>query len=146
MEERKRVWLSIKGSTCGDQAVPDITEFLTEGDFYREQDTSCFSYEETEVLGMEGTTTTVKVDDGKVSVIRLGSVNSLMEFEEGKRNVTLYSTPYGDFSMGVVTRGVQVAYDDRRAPVRVKVDYNLEIKGLASSSNTIDIQVRDWRA
>ncbi|MEF9918307.1 MAG: DUF1934 domain-containing protein [Eubacterium sp.] len=142
-EDKKKVWLSITG-IVSDNNNEDKMEFLTEGDLYHERSTSCFTYAESEVSGMEGTTTTVKVENGKVSVIRLGSVNSIMEFEEGKRNVTLYSTPYGDVAMGIFTKGVNVDYNDKADPTSVKVNYAIEVEGVSNSDNTLDIKITNY--
>lgn len=140
--EMKRVWLSITGIVSDDSRMGDRMEFSTEGKFYREQDIACLSYDESEVSGMEGTQTTVKFADEKVSVIRLGSVNSIMEFEPGKRNVTLYSTPYGNVSMGIVTKGINIDYDEGQEPVGIKVDYAIEVEGVPNSENRLDIKIR----
>ena len=139
--ERQKVWLSIKGNYGSEDIIGDDAVYLTEGQFYKEQDTSCLTYQESEMAGMGGTTTTVILDGDKVSVIRLGSVNSIMEFEQGKRNLTMYSTPYGDISMGIFTKQVDVVYDDTEKPVSVKVDYDLEIKGISNSNNVINIEI-----
>ncbi|MDD4690951.1 MULTISPECIES: DUF1934 domain-containing protein [Eubacterium] len=141
MPERQKVWLSIKGNYGSEDVVGDDAVFLTEGDYYREQGATCLSYEESEMAGMGGTTTTVRVNGDKVSVIRLGSVNSIMEFEQGKHNLTMYSTPYGDISMGIFTKEIDVVYNDQEAPVSVKVDYDLEIKGISNTSNRINIEI-----
>ena len=144
-DERKKVWLSITGIVSDHHRNEDKMEFSTEGDMYKEKNISCLTYKESEVSGMEGTTTTVKVEGGKISVIRLGSVNSLMEFEEGKRNVTLYSTPYGDIAMGIFTKGVNIAYNDRKDPVNVKVDYAIEVEGMTNTENTLDIKISNYK-
>ena len=141
--ETEKVWLSIKGTVAHNGEEADAMELMTEGDRSREAEAYCLSYDESEISGMEGTRTTVRVDDGKVSIIRLGSVNSMMEFESGKRSVTMYSTPEGDLTMGVTTRGIDIDYDDTSRPTRVRVNYNLDMKGIGESANTIDISVKN---
>lgn len=139
-EERKKVWLSISG-TVKNEEDKDTLEFLTEGDLYKESDGACVTYEESEVSGMEGTVTTVRVDEQKVSVIRLGTTNSIMEFESGKRNLTWYSTPYGDVTMGILTKDVLVNYNERKEPTKVMIDYNIEIEGITNSQNVLNIKI-----
>jgi uncharacterized beta-barrel protein YwiB (DUF1934 family) len=140
-EERKKVWLSISGTVKNEEEKKDTMEFLTEGQFYREPDRLCVTYSESEVSGMEGTTTTVCLDGHKVSVIRLGTTNSVMEFETGKRNTTWYSTPYGDVAMGILTKDVFVNYNDRSEPTKVMIDYNIEIEGVVNSENVLNINI-----
>lgn len=139
-EERKKVWLSISG-TVKNEDEKDTLEFLTEGQFYRESERLCVTYAESEVSGMEGTTTTVCVDGDKVSVIRLGTTNSVMEFETGKRKTTWYSTPYGDVTMGILTNDVFVNYNEAKEPVKVMIDYNIEIEGVVNSENVLNISI-----
>jgi len=182
-EERKKVWVSISGSVKNEEDKDNL-EFLTEGDLYKESDGACVTYEESEVSGMEGTVTTLRVDkqkvsvirlgttnsimefDGacvtyeesevsgmegtvttlrvdkqKVSVIRLGTTNSIMEFESGKRNLTWYSTPFGDVTMGILTKDVLVNYNDLKEPTKVMIDYNIEIEGITNSQNVLNIKI-----
>lgn len=141
----EKVWLSIKGTVAHDGEESDVMELLTEGIRSGKADSCSLAYDESEISGMEGTRTTVQVNGQKVSIIRLGSVNSLMEFESGKRSVTMYSTPEGDISMGITTRDIDIDYDESRRPSRVKVDYNIEMKGIGETDNTIDIQVKDLK-
>ncbi|MDO4288351.1 MAG: DUF1934 domain-containing protein [Eubacterium sp.] len=145
MTEAQKVWLSITG-TVRDKAsqMKDIMEFSTEGNVYREKNSTCVCYDESEISGVEGTTTTVRLEDGKISVIRMGVVNSIMEFEEGRRNVTLYSTPYGDITMGIFTKGVDVAYNEKRDPVKVRVKYSIDVEGVENSQNVLDIKIKNY--
>ncbi|HEY5537819.1 MAG TPA: DUF1934 domain-containing protein [Acetobacterium sp.] len=139
-EERKKVWVSISGSVKNEEDKDNL-EFLTEGDLYKESDGACVTYEESEVSGMEGTVTTLRVDKQKVSVIRLGTTNSIMEFESGKRNLTWYSTPFGDVTMGILTKDVLVNYNDLKEPTKVMIDYNIEIEGITNSQNVLNIKI-----
>ncbi len=143
--EVQKVWLSITGTVSDKESnVQDTMEFSTEGSVYRENDSTCVSYAESEISGMEGTTTTVRLEDGKISVIRLGVVNSIMEFEEGKRNVTMYSTPYGDITMGILTQGVDVAYNEKQDPINVRVKYAIDVEGVENSQNVLDIKIKSY--
>jgi uncharacterized beta-barrel protein YwiB (DUF1934 family) len=141
----RKVWLSIVGQSGDDPDHIDKMEFVTEGNIYREQGASCLTYDESDVSGMPGTKTTVKVakDEGKVSVIRLGSVNSIMEFEAGKRLQTMYKTPYGNIPMGVFTKGLQVDYDDQMEPVKINLDYAVDLEGFGDSDHSLNIEVKD---
>ena len=52
-------------------------------------------YEETEISGMKGTTTTLKIDEENFTLIRTGTTNTEMKFKKYARDLTLYNTPHG---------------------------------------------------
>lgn len=52
-------------------------------------------------------TTVRAVGDRLVSVIREGDFGGEMLFETGKRSATVYSTPYGELTMGMYTQCVE---------------------------------------
>lgn len=142
MSDKKKIWISIKGKTKQEDGPEDTVELITQGEMYKKSSSDYIIYNETEVSGLEGTTTTLKIDDGKVSIIRLGSTNSHMIFEKGRKNYNKYSTPYGDMSMMVYTEAINVDYNSENSPTNIFVDYNIEIQGLLSSKNTLNIEVK----
>ena len=99
------VIISIKGSQMTPDNGSEEMELVTAGRLVREgRDRYTISYEESELTGMEGTTTVVRVEGPRVTLVREGSVNSQMVFEEGCRHLSMYETPYGALSVGIKTR------------------------------------------
>ena len=95
----KKVIVSVKGqSGPGNEGR---MELITEGKLYKKESAFYISYKETGVTGMEGTTTTLKVEKDRVTLIRHGTVTSTFVFEEGKENISHYATEYGVFTVGV---------------------------------------------
>ena len=84
------VMLSIRGEQYFDGIDPDETELMTEGTMELAEDGIVLSYEESELTGMEGTTTTFEVKGPRVTLTRSGTVNSQMVFEEGRQHTSLY--------------------------------------------------------
>lgn len=142
MIDKKRIWLTIKGKTKQDNGAEDTVELVTEGEMYKKRTSDYIIYKESEVSGLDGTTTTLKIENGKVSIIRLGTTNSHMTFEKGRKNYNLYPTPYGDMSMIIYTKDININYNKENSPTNISVDYDIEIQGLMSSANVIDIQVK----
>lgn len=140
--EKKKIWLSITGTTKHQEGKDDVIELVTEGEMYKKSDSDYIIYNETEVSGMEGTTTTLEIDPHKMSIMRLGSTNSHMTFEKGKKNFNTYPTPYGDMMMSIYTRNLAVNYNSDDQPVDIHVDYNVEIQGLLETSNELNIHVK----
>ncbi len=85
------------------------------------------AYEESELTGLEGTKTTVKLDGKTVALIRTGTFPSHMLFAEDERHVGLYQTPVGS-EMAIAThtsRGAQHHRRGRRTPIII--DYTVEV-------------------
>ena len=108
MEEQK-VLLSVRGrQTYGDQE-PDTIELVTEGTMVFRDGGWDISYEETALTGMEGVTTTFRVEPGKVTLLRTGKPNSTMVFQENVAHDSLYQLEFGALLMTV--KATRVFYD-----------------------------------
>ena len=108
MEEQK-VLLSVRGrQTYGDQE-PDTIELVTEGTMVFRDGGWDISYEETALTGMEGVTTTFRVEPGKVTLLRKGKLNSTMVFQENVAHDSLYQLEFGALLMTV--KATRVFYD-----------------------------------
>ena len=73
-ENKLPVLLSIRGEQYFDGIDPDETELMTEGTMELADDGIVLSYEESELTGMEGTTTTFEVKGPRVTLTRSGTV------------------------------------------------------------------------
>lgn len=137
-----KVWLTIKGIADQEDSDNQDMELMTVGKAYDENGLQCISYEESEISGMKGTTTTVKFNPSRVSVIRLGEVNSIMEFEKGKTHAATYTTPFGEIDLDFVTDRVDIKYNEKKQPVHLKVNYSIKVDGMHNSDNSIDIKIK----
>ena len=117
----KEVVISIKGIQKYEGALPDVVELVTEGRLAREGDSYTLSYQESELTGLEGTLTTIQVDGGQVTLLRVGEFNSQLVFQEGRRHLSVYNTPYGAMSVGVHTRHLLAELSDQGGDI--EVDY-----------------------
>ena len=119
-------------------------EVVTPGSFSKKGDDFYAIYDETEISGMEGTTTTLKIADNKFSIIRMGSTNAEMEFQKSKSNVSLYDTPYGTLEVNINTRDLNINVDENGGEVYVR--YNLSISGMKAQSTTLNIKIKTQNA
>lgn len=137
----KNVIISVKGS----QKLPDQDisrlELITEGKYYRKGNAYYITYKESEVTGMEGTTTTLKVVDGIVTLMRFGAVNSQLIFEEGRKYISHYDTAYGAFTIGVFSNEVNIRMDDNGG--EIWVDYTIEIDNNKLGDNDFHMMVME---
>lgn len=135
------VVISIWGQECQDGTYSAPIELVTEGVLRQEQDTYVLSYQESEVTGMAGTLTTFQIAPQCVTLLRVGEYNSQMVFEEGRRHMSLYETPYGQLSFGIHTRKMRFAMDDKGG--EIEIGYNLEINHRLASTHDFHIRVRE---
>ena len=78
-----KVVLTITGSQRFGTDEPEKTSLVTEGTLEREGDILLLSYEESELTGMEGTTTVFRVEPARITLQRSGTLESQMVFELG---------------------------------------------------------------
>ena len=130
MEEN--VIISIKGSQLYEGQDPDVTELVTAGTLRREQEGYTIAYQETELTGLEGTTTKLRIEGPRVTLLRQGSVNSQMIFEVGRKHLSMYETPYGALAVGIETRRLKNTVDE--AGGDLEIDYAIEIDNLLASN------------
>ena len=137
----KDVIISIQGTQDYSGTDPDTMELVTEGKLAVQDGALCLSYEESELTGMEGTTTVFQVEPEKVTLLRLGSVQSEMVFEEGRRHMSLYSTPYGNMEIGVRARRLNSTLELTGG--RLEIDYDIEINHMLAGQSLFRIDVRE---
>jgi len=137
----KNVIISVKGSQVSNDHEPSVLELITEGEYYKEGETYYITYKESEVTGMNGTTTTLKVDNGTVTLMRCGTVNSQFIFQQGQKHLSYYDTNYGSFVIGIYTNQVNINVDDNGGEIRV--DYQLEIDNNKTGNNDFHMLIRE---
>ena len=99
------------------------------------------TYQESQLTGLEGTLTTFQIEPDRVTLLRVGEVNSQMVFEEGRRHLSMYDTPYGALSIGVNTR--RMRSDLSASGGSIEIDYAIEIDHALAGQNLFRIQVRE---
>ena len=63
-----------------------------------------------------------------------------MVFEEGRRHLSMYETPYGALSIGVNTRRMRSTVDE--AGGDLEIDYAIEIDNLVAGQNLFRMNVK----
>ena len=138
----KDVILSIRGQQIFDNGEPEVTELVTEGLLSCDGDDEyTLSYQESELTGLEGTLTTFQIEKGRVTLLREGQVNSQMVFEQGRRHLSMYNTPYGARSIGVNTRKMKV--DLGESGGEIEINYALEVDHAVAGENLFQISIRE---
>ena len=137
----KDVVISIKGTQRYDNNDPDVIELVTQGRLTRDGESYTLSYQESELTGLEGTLTTIQVDGGQVTLMRVGEFTSQMVFQEGRRHLSMYNTPYGAMAIGVNTRHLLAELNDQGGDI--EIDYSIEIDHALAGRSVFQIKIKE---
>lgn len=137
----KEVIISIKGMQKYENAEPDTIELVTGGRLERDGESFTLSYQESAVTGMDGTLTTFQIEPERVTLLRVGEYTSQMVFQEGRRHMSMYNTPYGAMTIGVNTRHLLAELDDKGGDI--EIDYAIEIDHAIAGRNIFQIKVKE---
>ncbi|MBQ4119593.1 MAG: DUF1934 domain-containing protein [Clostridia bacterium] len=138
----KDVIINIKTEqTVGDNT--DTIEFTTDGRFGIKDGSYFISYEESQLLEVEGeikTTLYIKPDNS-VIMQRNGAYSSRMVIEKGVRNNCFYVTPMGELSLGIFGEKVKSALSEKGGSIVMNytIDTNLQLL----SRNSVNISVKE---
>ena len=136
----------VKVSVSGVQfeIEPDeAVELITFGDYYNKNGKHYILYDEIDMEEGENIKNRIKIDNGKIEVVKTGTTNGQLIFEQGKTHMTYYDTMMGSILMGVNTSSIQMIEDEDH--IRAKVRYSLEMNYDHISECEITIDVRSVR-
>lgn len=136
----KDVIISIRG-TQGYGEGGDAIELVTDGLYSYSPGHSELVYMESELTGMEGTRTSLTIEPMSVVMEREGTLNSRMVFEEGKKHLFLYDTPFGATTMSVDTRRIFSKLDEHGGDM--EIDYLIDFEHAPVGRNKFRINVRE---
>lgn len=121
----KDVMISLYGtqSNMGETQAEETSKFIP-GCCY-EKNGSCYVIFEEWIEGVEEPVKTrVKFGDACFELVRSGPINVRMLFEENKRNMTSYITPYGNIMLGINTKKIHISHETDK--ITVNMDYVLD--------------------
>ena len=138
---RQKVMLSI----CGRQAYvgqePDSIELVTPGTMEFRDGGWDICYEESELTGLSGVTTTFRVEPQQVSLTRTGRLHSQMVFRLGQTHESLYQMEFG--ALMITVCATSVFFDLTPEGGFIDLVYDIEIE--KSEAGTVDYHL-DIRA
>lgn len=118
-----------------------MMELMTEAKMSFKDDVCHLIYQESEVSGLEGTKTALKIGLNAIELKRFGANTMELHFKRDQRTTSNYHTPYGDFELFVRTRSMDVELD-LNGFGKVSLTYDMLIQGLSESRNTLEIVIR----
>lgn len=122
----KEVLLTLSGLQF-DQREEDAgqVEVVTVGDYYKRNGKHYVVYEEITEGFSQPTKNRLKFSEHMLELSRNGLVNVHMVFQENRKNLTNYNTPFGQILIGIDTKKIQV--DEKEDDIVVEVDYSLDV-------------------
>ena len=140
---KKEILLSIAGLHMVDEEGGTV-EIVTAGDYYNRGGKHYVIYDEV-VEGMNGhISNTIKIGENSLEVLKRGLTNTRMVFEEGKKTLTRYQTPFGVLDLGILAREVKI--EESEEVIDVAVDYVLEVNEEQLAECNIKMNIRPREA
>lgn len=137
---KQEVILFIRGSQKYADQEPEVIDLTTEGTMQFRDGGWDISYEESELTGLAGVTTTFRVEKDMVTLTRTGALKSQMVFQKGVVHDSLYQMPFGALMLsveaislfydivpdgGVIDLSYQINIENTEAGI---IDYHLDIR------------------
>lgn len=137
---KNNVVLSIRGRQTYAGQEPEVIELVTDGTMEYRNGGWDISYEESALTGLEGVTTTFRVEPRKVILTRTGKLQSQMIFEEGVAHDTLYQMAFGTLMMTV--KATFVFFDIVEDGGTIDLSYNLDIENTEAGVIDYHLDIR----
>lgn len=119
----------------------DAVETAQTAQYFKRNDSHYLLYEE-DLEGFDGTCKSrIKFRDNLLELTRQGAVEMHMIFEENKRHMIPYNTPYGQLMLGIETSRVLV--EEQEDQIHVTVEYTLDHEGEPLSESCLKIHIRE---
>lgn len=119
----------------------DNIEMLAVGRHYIKNNKHYLIYEEIEDDNDTVTKNTIKFNDMRAEVMRKGVVNGKLVFQKGENNQSIYSTPFGELLVEVMTKDIEL--NQNKDSINLKIDYELYANNNKISNNKIEIDIKN---
>ena len=137
---KKTVLLSICGKQNYPGQEPDTIELVTEGILETTETGWILTYEESDLTGLQGVTTTFQVEPGVITLTRKGPLNSQMVFQENVPHESLYQMEFG--ALMITVCATQVRYDITEKGGTIDLFYSIEIEQSAAGFIEYHLDIR----
>ena len=118
----------------------DVIEVVSPGKYIKMDSGYKAVYEETEISGMEGTTTILTIKDKEVLLEREGTTSTKMEFQKDNTQVALYNTPYGMLELKTSTKELDLDVNEKGGNISIK--YHLIAGGQEPIKTNLDMKIK----
>lgn len=137
---KRDVVLSIRGRQSYAGQEPEIIELVTDGIMEFHDGGWDIRYEESALTGLEGVSTTFRVEPGKMTLTRTGALNSQMVFQEGVAHDSLYQMAFGTLMLTI--KASSVFYDIVPDGGVIDLCYNINIENTEAGVIDYHLDIR----
>ena len=137
---KQTVYLSIRGTQRYADQEPEVIELVTEGTMEYRNGGWDITYEESELTGLAGVTTTFRVEPGKVILDRTGALKSQMVFQEGVAHDSLYQMGFG--ALMITVKATFVYFDIVPDGGTIDLSYNIDIENTEAGVIDYHLDIR----
>lgn len=124
-------------------AVTEEIETAAAGTYYEKKDRHFLIYDE-EMEGFEKPVKNkIKFEGHFLEIIKSGPLNVRMVFEENKKNLTSYNTPYGNIVLGIDTKKIHITQEADRLMVDVEYVLDMNYEYFADCKIVMDIRAKE---
>ena len=122
----------------------ELIEVVTPGSLKKENDV-CIelhfnSAKNTEISGMSGTDTKLRIGDEYIILEREGTTSTKMHFEKGKPTISLYNTPYGMLELTIQTKKLDIDITEDGGDV--EIDYEMQVAGQPPIKTKLKLNIK----
>ena len=137
---KRDVVLSIRGKQTYEDQEPEIIELVTEGTMEFRDNGWDISYQESELTGLAGVTTTFRVERDKVTLTRTGGLKSEMVFQMGVPHESLYQMAFGALMLTVQAKFMY--FDIVSDGGTIDLVYSIDIENTAAGEIDYHLDIR----
>ena len=125
-----------------DPNEPEPVEIIAPGEYYFKNGKHYIIYDEF-MEGFDSVTKNVlKLKNDSLEITKRGSSNVHMIFEKDKKNLTCYTTPFGNLMMGIDARRILIEESEEEIYAQVEYALDINYEYLADCQIVLDIRAR----
>lgn len=136
---KKNVVITVRGLQAEINADEAI-EVISAGTYMRKDSTHYLSYEEADEDG-KITKNRIKISADAIEMVKQGTVATQMVFVPGEKQYSCYATPFGDMTLGISTKYIEV--EETEGALFANLRYGLEVNGTHMSDCELNIKVKE---
>ena len=140
---KKAVMISICGRQYYPEQEPEVIELVTEGTLQFQDGGWDICYEESDLTGLAGVTTTFRLEPGQVTLRRTGKLRSEMVCREGVAHDSLYQMEFGALMLTVCAKQIEAQLDDRGGTIDLVYSIDIERTGAGLVEYHLEVRTKE---